>query len=133
MLATTTFDSSTSTLRPARMAEMAQASPQGPAPTIRRSTGSLLNDLVAPRSDTDIRHRGLGQFLDAVEILSSGFRQRVDLPAFGGWGLPAVEPLVDRLAAFEERHFPRELVVHLAIDPVACAYGELLDRVEHVE
>jgi hypothetical protein len=42
MLATTTLASTTSTLKPARIAEIAAARPQGPAPTIRRSSESDL-------------------------------------------------------------------------------------------
>src|SRR4051812_23208194 len=44
MLATTTLASSTSTDKPARIAEIAAASPHGPAPTIRRSTVVILSE-----------------------------------------------------------------------------------------
>src|SRR5688572_16978351 len=73
MLATTTLDSSTSTVSPARIAEIAQARPHGPAPTIRRSSASLFfNDLVAARADAHVRDARLGQLLEAIEILARG-------------------------------------------------------------
>src|SRR5215213_587277 len=96
MLATTTLDSRTSTSNPARIAEMAQARPHGPAPTMIRS---LVNDLVASRANAHVRHASLRQLLQPVEILASGFRQCVDLPAVGGRRVPAIEPLVDRLTS----------------------------------
>src|SRR3954468_18907406 len=133
MLATTTFDSSTSTLRPARMAEMAQARPQGPAPTIRRSAGSLLNDLVAARPDAHVRHARLRQLLHAIEVLPRRLRECVDLAALGRGRVPPVEPFVDRLAAVQQRPFAGELVMRLAADLVARADRELVDGVEDVE
>src|SRR4051812_42447020 len=91
MLATTTLDSRTSTLNPARIAEMAQARPHGPAPTTIRS---FLNDLVATRADAHVRHARLRQLLEPVEILAGRLRQRIDLAAPCGRRVPPVEPFV---------------------------------------
>src|SRR5215210_849274 len=94
MVLTTTSPSSTTAERPARCAETAAASPHGPPPTIRRSTGSAerislsgcasrnsgkralhTNDLVTPGADAHVGDLRLDKLLDAIEVTSRRARK----------------------------------------------------------
>src|SRR5215467_11154450 len=111
MVFTTTADSITTVLKPARFAEMAAASPHGPPPTIRRSTASVIlepDDLVAPRADAHVRNARLDQLLEPVEIGSRLRGQILESPAFARGLEPSFEPLIARRDLVQRRHIAGE-------------------------
>src|SRR6185295_16923253 len=75
MLATTTLDSTTSTLNPACIAEMAQARPHGPAPTIRRSVVVILS--AAGARDLLLAEKQVPRFAQDDESFSMIWSRRV--------------------------------------------------------
>src|SRR3954471_4017327 len=153
MVLTTTPDSITMGLSPRRCADTAAARPHGPAPTITRSASFDISparrsgyadrasrqraldadDLIAPRSNADVRDLGLDQRLNAVEVSPRLRRQIGQAPRVGGGRHPAVEPLVSWHRALQQIKITRKLLVHLAVRGVAGAEADAIDRVEHVE
>src|ERR671926_251266 len=95
MVLTTTPLSMTSGLRPPCCAETAAARPHGPPPTITRSASFAIrrlrlsgythrtcrqrafhaDDLISPRSDTDVGDLGFDQRLNAIKISTRLTRQ----------------------------------------------------------
>src|SRR5690606_39342174 len=78
-------------------------------------------------------HGALDQFLDPADVLDRLRREVGPAPRPGGALAPAVHLLVDRLAFRLLGGVRREVVDHLAAQPVAGANLERLEPVEHIE
>src|SRR5438128_5893351 len=125
-------------VRRARFAATPTASPQGPAPiTARSSINETLSrhfdDLIAMAADAHVLDGRVRQVLEPVQI-GAGRRWQIRQPAHLAEGfLPAGERFVQRLHAGETLHFGGHRVERLAVAAVPHAYGNLRERVEHVE
>src|SRR5687768_10136081 len=92
----TTHDASTMTARqPARSMAIAAARPHGPAPTTTTSV-SKSNDLISPRSHTDVGDSRVRELLNAIEIPACLGRQVLHATSFRRRPSPALHPLVPR-------------------------------------
>jgi len=101
----------------------------------RRTTHHLspFYDLIALRSNADVRDRRLDQLLHAIEIAPRAAGQCVDASGFGGRLTPAVHPLVARDDSLLRGEIRGELLVQLAFVLVADADRDLLEAVEDIE
>src|SRR5215831_8139422 len=99
---------------PARLAEIAAASPHGPPPTITRSTASGMSksdDLIATRAHAHVRDSRFDELLQPIEI-GPGLGRQIGEPATRARRTePAVEPLVSRRDLVERRHVAGEFRV----------------------
>src|SRR6478672_4520429 len=144
---TTHSASNTRASSPARRAEIAAASPHGPAPTIATSITLLSpysrfpipdsplfesDDLIPPRPHTDVHDRRGNKLANAIQISASFGRQRLQRSRVARGLLPPLEPLVDRLdvqCGDVARKFPIDVIADL----VARTYRDPIERVEHIE
>src|SRR5688572_11680809 len=117
---------------PARSIAMAAARPHGPAPTMTTSV-SESNDLISPRADADVRNPSLRQLLNAIQIAACLGWKIVETPGLRRRTAPALHPLVAGANGFQCDEVARKLREDLAVELVARAEAESVERVEHVE
>src|SRR5919109_896057 len=142
MVETMVRRSSSTQLRPARFAATPTASPQGPAPTTRRSTCSnsmlhlasrsiCLDDLIPPRTHAHVTDRHGRELLQPVEIRPSLLREVLQPPGATRRPVPTSQHLVPRLHSAQRLDLGRHLVTGLVVQSVRGADRDLLEPVEY--